>query len=210
MKEKVNKIRKDENVKNNKLDVVFLLDRSGSMYDSVEDTIGGYNSYLNKQKKKNINTRITTVLFDDRYEILHDRKSIKEVKNITNKEYFVRGSTALLDAIGKTIITMDRTIKKDNKVLFIITTDGLENSSYEFSKNDIKKLIEKHKNFEFLYLGANIDSYSEANSIGISKKNVSNYTKSKKGIQKMFDACFAASESISSGNTLDESWKKEI
>ena len=172
MKEKVNKIRKDENVKNNKLDVVFLLDRSGSMYDSVEDTIGGYNSYLNKQKKKNINTRITTVLFDDRYEILHDRKSIKEVKNITNKEYFVRGSTALLDAIGKTIITMDRTIKKDNKVLFIITTDGLENSSYEFSKNDIKKLIEKHKNFEFLYLGANIDSYSEANSIGISKKNV--------------------------------------
>ena len=114
--------------KKKELDVVFLLDRSGSMQGSELDTIGGYNSYLSKQTKNKFNTKITTVLFDDQYEILHDRKDIKEVKDITEKEYYVRGCTALLDAIGKTINNLDKKVK-DNKVLFVITTDGLENAS---------------------------------------------------------------------------------
>ena len=197
--------------KNNKkeMDVVFLLDRSGSMYNSVSDTIGGYNSYLEDQRKKNINIKITTVLFDDKYEFLYKRKSIKDVKNLTETEYYVRGCTALLDAIGKTISELDKT-SKDGKVLFIITTDGLENASVEYKKSDIKELIKKHQNWEFLYLGANIDSYSEGQSIGISSKNISNYQKSKKGFQQVFSSFAKASDCMIAGEDLDESWKENI
>ena len=159
------------------MDIVFLLDRSGSMGGLEHDTIGGYNSYLKKQKDKN--AKVTTVLFDNEYEILHDRKDIKDVKKLTQKEYFVRGSTALLDAIGRTINYLDS--KKANKVMFVITTDGYENASREFSKEQIKKLIKKHDNWEFIYIGAGIDSYAEGSSIGIKKTNISNYQKSGKG-----------------------------
>lgn len=195
--------------KNKQLDVVFLLDRSGSMQGSELDTIGGYNSYLEKQRKNKFNTKITTILFDDQYEVLHNRKDIKEVKNITEKEYFVRGCTALLDAIGKTINNLDKKVK-DNKVLFVITTDGLENASKEYNKDKIKTLIQQHSNWEFIYIGANIDSYGEGTSIGIPRKNISNYSKSKQGTETLFRSINYLSECMYSEEKIDESWKKEL
>ena len=191
------------------LDVVFLLDRSGSMQGSELDTIEGYNSYLSKQRKNKFNTKITTVLFDDRYEILHDRKDIKEVKNMTEKEYYVRGCTALLDAIGKTINKLDKKVK-GNKVLFVITTDGLENASKEYNKDKIKTLIEQHSNWEFIYIGANIDSYCEGTSIGIPRQNISNYSKSKKGTDTLFRSINYLSECMCMDKSFGNSWKEEL
>lgn len=127
-------------IKNDEMDVVFLLDRSGSMSGLESDTIGGYNGYLKKMKGKNV--KITTVLFDNMYEMISKRESIENVSNMDEEVYFTRGSTALLDAIGKTIKFIERS--KPNKVLFIITTDGYENSSIEYDKTKIKKLIKKH------------------------------------------------------------------
>lgn len=193
--------------KSKKLDVIFLLDRSGSMSNCVNDTIGGYNNYL-KEQKKNSNSLITTILFDNEYEVLYDRVPVNEVKKLTNKEYYVRGCTALMDAIGKTINTMSP--KVSDKVLFIITTDGLENASKEYRKSDIKKLIKKHNNWEFLFIGANIDSYEEGASIGISKKNIANYTQSKEGVSKMFRSISKASCQVMCEDQLDSSWKEEL
>ena len=192
--------------KANEMDIVFLLDRSGSMSGLEEDTIGGYNSYLNKERDKNV--RVTTILFDDKYELLYERKNIKEVSNLTKKEYYVRGCTALLDAIGKTINLMDQ--QKAQKVMFIITTDGLENASREYDKKKIKELISKHKNWEFIYIGADIDSYKEGENIGIKKSNISNYCKSKKGVEKLFASVGKASESFYCEEAICADWKKDL
>ena len=124
--------------KNEEMDIVFLLDRSGSMGGMESDTIGGYNSYLNQQKDKN--ALVTTVLFDDQYELLTNRAKIQDVSDLTSSEYYVRGCTALLDAIGKTIKLMDKA--KSKKCIFVITTDGYENASKEYNKAQIKELIE--------------------------------------------------------------------
>ena len=188
--------------KTNKLDVVFLLDRSGSMHNSVLDTIGGYKSYLNDQKGKN--AKITTILFDDKIEELYFRKDINKVKDLTQKEYFVRGCTALYDAIGYTINKLENEV--DNKVLFIITTDGLENASCEFDKKKISSLIKKHSDWEFIYLGANIDSYEEGSSIGIRKDRISNYEQSSKGIARMFSKMSAISECLYSDCDIEADW----
>ncbi|HAB67539.1 MAG TPA: VWA domain-containing protein [Firmicutes bacterium] len=199
-----------EKIKNNQeIDVVFLLDRSGSMSNCTEDTIGGYNSYLEKERKNKFKTNITTILFDDKYDVLYSREDVKNVNNLTNKEYYARGCTALLDAIGKTINDISTKVK-DNKVLFIITTDGLENASKEYDKKKIKSLIKKHKDWEFIYLGANIDSYAEGSSIGIKTSNISNYTKSKKGIGMMFDCLEETTCMYMKSNTIDESWKNKL
>ena len=193
--------------KNNELEIVFLLDRSGSMAGAVEDTIGGFNDYIKKQKN-NKNTYVTTILFDDQYEVLHDRLSIEKVSKLTDKEYYVRGTTALLDAIGKTIVKMDK-VAKDKKCIFIITTDGLENASIEFSKRDINKLIKNHNNWEFMYIGADIDSYAEGRSLGISDKNIANYKKDKKGISKLYSSVGKAT-AMYREDALCESWKEEL
>lgn len=189
-----------------KMDVVFLIDRSGSMYDSVCDTIGGFNSYLDSLKDKE-NVKVTTILFDNEYEVLYDRVDINNVKYLTEKDYYVRGSTALYDAIGKTINSLAAKIK--NKVLFIITTDGYENSSLEYNKDRVKKMIEKHKSWEFIYLGASIDSYKEGAAIGIRKDNISNYTKSKTGTKKMFEALECASNMVYE-ERLTSDWKSKL
>lgn len=194
-------------MKKNKMDIVFLLDKSGSMSGSESDTIGGYNSFLKKEKKNNCESLVTTVLFDNSYLRIVDRVEISKVKNLTEEDYYVGGCTALYDAIGKTIMEMDK--NKPDKVLFVITTDGLENASVEYSKQNIKSMIKKHKNYEFIFLGAGIDSYSEGESIGIKRSNISNYSKSKKGIENMFRAVNKASEMMYC-DKLDESWKDEL
>jgi uncharacterized protein with von Willebrand factor type A (vWA) domain len=190
------------------MDLIFLIDRSGSMYGSEDDTIGGFNSFLEKERAKDFNTKVTTVLFDHQYEVLYKRKPITEVKNLSRDEYYVRGSTALLDAIGRTITTLDKEIK--NKVLFVIMTDGMENSSVEFSKSQISSMISNH-NWEFIFIGADIDSYSEARKIGISKSHTANYRKSEKGITGLFDAVEVATDSLRANYCLEDvDWKKDL
>lgn len=190
------------------LDLIFVMDRSGSMSGSEEDTIGGFNSFIQREKDKNLNTRVTTVLFDDQYEVLYKRKPINEVDELTRNEYWVRGCTALLDAIGKTINTLDREI--DNKVLFVIMTDGMENASREFSKEKIRNLIGNH-NWEFIYIGADIDSYTEAGNIGIKRTHTANYRKTREGFQEVFLSMADATDSLREDMSLDETnWKSRL
>lgn len=189
-----------------KIDIIFLLDRSGSMYGSEKDTIGGFNSFIEKEKHNEANANVTTILFDHGYEVLYKRKDLYEVEELTENEYYVRGSTALLDAIGRTILSISKEI--NNKVLFVITTDGYENSSKEFTKDQIKNLINNH-NWEFIYLGADIDSYNEAASIGIRKSRVANYRKTSDGIKDMFYSVSNAREMIAE-DKFDETWKEKL
>ena len=193
--------------KMNEVEIVFILDRSGSMGGLEEDTIGGYNSFI--KNKKNLNAKLTTVLFDNEIEILHDREDIKKVKPLTNKDYYVRGCTALMDAIGTSINRISK-VAEGKKVIFVITTDGLENASKEYNKKQIKKMIEKRKDWEFMYLGANIDSYDEASSIGIRKERVSNYKASSKGTRKMFQVLECAVGCIANDEELSEDWNKGL
>ena len=192
--------------KNKEINIVFLLDRSGSMHGIELDTIGGYNSYI--KSRINDNAYVTTILFDDKYEILNKNTPIKNIKTLTNKEYYTRGSTALFDAIGKSISYMDELNKK--KVIFIITTDGYENSSTKYTKEEIKKQISIHDNWEFIYIGANIDSYQEASSIGIKTTNTANYEKSKQGISNLFASISKLSKMYYEEDNINESWKEDL
>lgn len=186
-----------------RLDVVFLLDMSGSMLGMEEDTIGGYNGYLDNMKDSDV--KVTTVLFNGSHEMITNGKCIKNVKKLSRKQYIPGGLTALLDAISDTIKYMDE--KGSDKVLFIITTDGEENSSRRYTKEDIKRLINIHDNWEFIYLGADIDSYSEASSIGIKSNRTSNYKKTSKGVSKLFDKLKNMSWLYMEENCISDDWK---
>lgn len=193
----------DQNV-----DLIFLIDRSGSMYGSEKDTMGGFNSFIEKERKKGFNTHVTTILFDHEYEILYKRTPITDVKELTSEEYYVRGSTALLDAIGKTITTLDKEI--DNKVLFVIMTDGMENSSIEFSKTQVSNMIKNH-DWEFIFIGADIDSYAEAGHIGIKRTHVANYEKSSRGVERAFLSMERATDCLRFNRKLnDAKWKRDL
>lgn len=195
-------------IANENIDLVFLMDRSGSMGGSEKDTIGGFNSFIERQKQKDVNTTVTTILFDDKYEVLYKRIPIAEVKELTGNEYWVRGCTALLDAIGKTITTLDREV--DNKVLFVIMTDGFENASREYSKEQVRSLIGNH-NWEFIYIGADIDSYSEAGRIGIKMSHTANNRKSKMGYKKLYSSIDRAFDCMRANRSLEDSdWKKDL
>lgn len=190
------------------LDLVFIIDRSGSMSGSEDDTIGGFNGFIQKELKKELDTKVTTILFDHDYEILYKRKPIQEVPKLTDEQYWVRGSTALLDAIGKTINTLDKEI--NNNTLVVIMTDGYENSSKEYSKQQIQNLIENH-NWEFIYIGADIDSYTEAGNIGIRKSRVANFAKTKEGYDEVFDSIENASYAVRHDKSMDDAkWSEKL
>ena len=188
------------------MDVVFLLDRSGSMSGIESDTIGGYNSYIMENKDKDI--RVTTVLFDGEYEVLHRRVPIGEVCELTNKEYFVRGCTALFDAIGRTIKYLDK--EKARKVMFVITTDGLENASSRYSSKQVREMILGHNNWEFVYIGADIDSFKEGNNIGIKSNNIANYKKDKRGGKCLYSSISNLTNMFYCDEEIDECWKREL
>ncbi len=181
-------------------EIIFLLDRSGSMAGLESDTIGGFNAFIEKQSQMDGETIVTAVLFDNKYEILWNGIDAKKVK-LTDKEYYVRGCTALLDATGKTILDVGYRIskteesKRPNKVIFVITTDGYENASKEFTYEKVKQLI-KHQQevhgWEFIFLGANIDAGKEAENMGICKENAYSFEASKAGIDRMY--CIVSSE----------------
>ena len=161
----------------NLTEIVAILDRSGSMIDLTNDTIGGFNTFLKEQQEVTGDAIISTVLFNDSYKLLHDRVDIKKVKPITKKDYIAQGSTALLDAMGKTINDIGLKLsnaaesERPGKVIFFIITDGEENSSEEYSNEKVKEMVELQKNtysWEFIFIGANIDSFSAAASMGIS------------------------------------------
>ena len=152
-------------------EIVFILDRSGSMEDLTQDTIGGFNSMIQKQKDQNVNAIVSTVLFDHEAVVLHDRVKIADIPAMTAKEYWARGTTALYDAVGSSIKHIGNIHKYareedvPNKTLFVITTDGMENSSKVYTLSKIKKMIENQKNkynWEFIFLGADIDAISSS------------------------------------------------
>lgn len=201
------------------LELVFILDRSGSMSGLETDTIGGYNSMLKKQKNSTKGeVYVTTVLFDDKYELLYNDIPISRVKTLTDKEYYVRGGTALLDAVGKTISELKNSRnmlaknKRAGKVLFIIITDGLENSSKEYTYTKIKQLIEaqKKEKWEFLFLGANIDAIGVAEELGISPERAVKYKSDSIGTQKNYKVLDKVIQEYRLNDEINDSWKKEI
>ena len=180
---------------NNLTEIIFLLDRSGSMSGLESDTIGGFNAFIKKQCELEGEVSLTTVLFDDQYELLWNGIDATKVK-LTKKEYYVRGMTALLDAIGKTISEVDHRLsktledRKPDKVIFVITTDGMENASREFTYEKIKERIkqqEEHHNWEFIFIGANIDAAEEAENMGIHVNNSFSFVASEEGVESMYE-----------------------
>lgn len=195
------------------LRLVMVLDRSGSMQGLETDVIGGFNAFIDEQKKLKDKAVLTTVLFDNEYQILHDNVNLHAVQPITKKEYFVRGTTALLDALGKTINRVDHQVKKKDKVLFVVNTDGLENSSKEYSNEDIKNLVEhleKEHDWKFIFLGANIDSFSVGMNMGISSSF--DFQNTGAGIRNMYAAVSNTTSSYrdSKGASIDTTALKNL
>ena len=198
---------------------VFILDRSGSMAGLEGDTIGGYNSLLEKQRKEVGEATVTTVLFDDQYEMIHDHAAIGKVKDITNKEYFARGMTGLLDAVGKTINHVGNRHKNaldsevPGKTMVVIITDGYENASREYTLPQIKQMIERQKEmfgWEFLFLGANIDAVSTAAGFGISADRAVTYEADSVGTRMNFDAVSQVIGCARNCAPIAGNWKKNI
>lgn len=184
-------------MKKNLTEMVFILDRSGSMQELTPDTIGGFNSMIERQKKEAGKAYVTTVLFDDEYELLHDHVHIQSIRPITDKEYFARGTTALLDAIGRTINSIGARLndtpedERPDKVIFVITTDGMENASAEFDKETVKKMIEHQQDtysWTFMFLGANMDAVSEAADLGINTDFAKTYTADSDGTRSVYES----------------------
>ncbi len=207
-------------MKKNLTELVMILDRSGSMGGLESDTIGGYNSMLQKQKDTEGEVLVTTVLFDDKIEVLYDRVPLTRMPKMTRKEYYVRGCTALLDAVGSTvqrIIALRRETPKSEqpeKTIFVITTDGLENASREYTVAKVKKLVEQQQNkygWEFLFLGANIDAIETAGSFGIAADRAANYHSDHEGTALNYEVLADAVCAMrGSSKRVGAGWKKRI
>jgi len=200
-------------------EVVFILDRSGSMSGLEADTIGGYNSMLKKQKQEEGSAYVSTVLFDDQCEVLHDRIDINEITPITDKDYYVRGCTALLDAVGGAIHHIGNIHKYARKedvpehTIFIITTDGMENSSRRYSYEKVKAMVERQQKkygWEFLFFGANIDAITEAGRFGIRADRATDYVCDSEGTELNYEAMSYAVSAVRQSKPLAEKWKTKI
>lgn len=206
------------NSKDGLTEMVFILDRSGSMSGLEKDTIGGFNSMIEKQKKEEGEALVTTVLFDHDHEILHDRVNIHKLDPMTEKEYYVRGSTALIDTLGSTIehISMIQKYARKEDVpshtIFVITTDGMENASHQYSSDKVKKMIEKKRKdgWEFLFLGANIDAVETAKTYGINPQMAVRFESDAQGTAVNYKAVSKAMSSVRACGSVQENWSAEI
>ena len=205
-------------MKKNLTELVFILDKSGSMSGLEKDTVGGFNSILKKQKESGGEVLVTTVLFNHETETVHDRLKAENVGALTEKEYYVGGCTALFDAVGKTVEHIKGIHKyiRDEDVpehtLVVITTDGLENVSRHYTASQVKRLIEAQKEagWEFLFFGANIDAVDVGHDLGIAKERVANFNNDAKGINLNFAVVSEAVSCLRTGKQLKADWKKKI
>lgn len=206
-------------MQNNITELVFILDRSGSMSGLESDTIGGFNSLIEKQKKQDDECFVTTVLFDNELETIHDRAELSQIKPMTEDDYTVRGCTALIDAIGSTIEHIGRIHKyaraEDVPVhtMFVIMTDGMENASRKYSSRKVKKMIERRKeadSWEFLFIGANIDAVETAADFGIGRERAVNYHADRKGTSVVYETVAKAVGAVRASKPLAESWSRDI
>lgn len=200
-------------------ELVFILDRSGSMSGLERETIGGFNSLIEKQKKTDGEALVSTVLFDNECEVLHDRVDVKSVAPLTDKDYYVRGCTALLDAVGGAISHIGNIHKYAREedipehTLFVITTDGMENASSRYSADTVKKMIERQKTkygWEFLFLGANIDAVETARSFGIAEDRAADYLSDSEGTRLNYEVLSAAICDVREKGSLSKAWKTGI
>lgn len=206
-------------MKRNLTEIVFILDRSGSMHGLEKDTIGGYNSMLEKQRKIEGEAYVSTVFFNNRTDVIHDREPIDKVNDITEREYYTGGCTALLDAVGGAINHIAnihkyaRSEDVPEKTLFIITTDGMENASRKYDYDGVKRMIERQKEqgWEFLFLGANIDSAEMGARIGIDRDFTVNYKNDAEGARLNYDVMSdAITYARCSAAPIERDWKKRI
>ena len=207
-------------MKKNLTEIVFILDRSGSMAGLEGDTIGGFNSMIEKQRRQAGEAYISTVLFDNHSDVIHDRVPLDKVPRLTEKEYFVRGCTALLDAVGSAVHHIGNVHKYareedvPEKTIFVITTDGMENASRSYSYEKVRAMIEERKEkygWEFLFLGANIDAAREAARFGIRPDRAANYHADSRGTEVIYEAVGdALCEMCSCPEPLSADWKAAI
>ena len=206
-------------MKNNITELVFILDRSGSMSGLERDTIGGFNAMIEKQKKQNGECIVSTVLFDDESRVIHDRVSLDEIKPMTENDYFVGGCTALIDAIGGAIHHIGNVHKYarpedvPENTIFIITTDGQENSSRRYSSSRVKHMIERQKakfGWEFLFIGANIDAVETAKRYGIEQDRAVNYHADAVGTSIVYESVSKAVCNVRANKCMAENWCEDI
>ncbi len=203
---------------NNLTELVFILDRSGSMAGLESDTIGGFNGMIEKQKREPGRALVSTVLFDDKTEVIHDRADLDSVPPMTDKEYYVRGCTALLDAVGgaihhiKNVHKYIRPEDVPERTMFVITTDGLENASREYTYDKVKALIEERKaaGWEFLFLGANIDAAKEAARFGIAPDRAVRYKSDRAGTALNYQVISDAVTSVRACAAIPQDWKERV
>ena len=205
--------------KNNITELIFILDRSGSMSGLESDTIGGFNAMIEKQRKQEGTCYVSTILFDDVSEVLHDRVKLEDVPKMTDEEYTVRGCTALIDAIGGAIHHIGNIHKYarpedvPEHTMFVITTDGMENASHKYSSDKVKRMIERQKEkygWEFLFIGANIDAVETASRYGIDADRAVNYHADTKGTQVLYDTVAEAVCHVRANKMLQPTWSKNI